>query len=190
MKATAIVVGAAAFLAALGAAASGRISIVSEDQAATAWTLAPDAPRVVAGYPVTVADKSQEVCVNIGYLIDKDGKTSQFTQMKAWSSANPDRAPDQAALQPFVQSAAAAVSMWRFVPVDGKPRQIYTSATFGFAVASGAATDAIRERCRISDLAGFIAEAKAKADRRGDLSTARARMRTDREQVSPMGTNF
>jgi hypothetical protein len=191
MKLSSIVVGTGVFLAAICAVASGRVNIVSENQAGASWTLAPDAPRVVAGYPGAAVDKTQDVCVNIGYLIDKDGKTSQFTQLKGWSSARPDREPEQAALQPFVQSAAAAVSMWRFVPVDGKPRSIYTSASFAFAGGKGAAGDEIRGRCRIADLAGFVARVQAKLARRGDLSRARTeRMRNEDERVDRMGSNY
>jgi protein tyrosine phosphatase (PTP) superfamily phosphohydrolase (DUF442 family) len=191
MKPACIVAGAAALLAALGASASGRITIVSEDHAQESWAPAPDEPRVLAGYPATAADKSQDVCVNIGYLIDKDGKTSEFTQMKAWSSAHPDGSIDQGSLQPFVQSAAAAISMWRFVPVGGKAHSIYTSATFAFPSAPGAATTPILEHCRIGDLADFVAQAKANQDRRGDLSRARTeRARSEREQVERMGANY
>jgi len=160
-----IVVGTGACLVALCATAGGRVTIVSEQDTAASWTLAPDAPRVVAGYPSAAADHAQDVCVNIGYMIEKDGKTSNFIQLKAWSSAAGKDAPAQESIQPFVQSAAAAVSMWRFVPVNPKAHSIYTSASFGFAGSKTLDEAAIRDRCRIEDLPALVAQAQAKQNR-------------------------
>jgi hypothetical protein len=158
-----------------GPAVAERITIVSEADAARIWAPATGVARVVAGYPDAAGDKSQDVCVNIGFLINKDGSTSDFTELKAWSSRSPDADARPEGVQPFVQSAAAAVSLWRFEPVKGKPRSIYTSASFGFAGSRSLPTEQVRAHCAIDDLPGFVARASDKSDRRRD--------RLEREQL-------
>jgi hypothetical protein len=186
----ALLVGASAAFLAAGTASAGRITIVSEDQAAQSWAFAPDKPRIVAGYPGAAADKSRDVCVSIGYLIKPDGSTSDFTQMKAWSSVGGEQAKPEE-LQAYVQVAAAAVSMWRFVPATPKAHSIYTSASFAFEGSKSLPGDAIRAHCRIDDLAGFVARAKAEKDRRGDINRGRSeRMAADNSMVEPMGTQY
>lgn len=167
----AIATGAFFALASLAVAAE-RITIVSESKSSELWSPAPGAVRVIAGYPTGVVDKSQDVCVNIGYLINKDGTTSNFTQMKAWSRRSPGVEPKPESVQPFVQSAAAAVSMWRLAPRSGKARAIYTSATFAFDGSKTATPEQIRANCSIGDLPKFVAEAKREEDRRGNLARA------------------
>src|SRR5436190_9904434 len=110
-----------------GTVGAGRIDIVSEAQAAQAWKPDPGQQQFVAGYPDAATDKSRDVCVSIGYLINADGSTSNFTQMKAWGSGSADGSLKSAEAQPYVQLAAAVVSRWKFVPV-ARPHQIYTAA--------------------------------------------------------------
>ena len=148
-----LVVGAGAALFAASSLA-GRIRIVSEDQAARSWSHAPDRPRVVAGYPAAATDKGRDVCINIGYLIKSDGSTSDYSQMAAWSSDGGDD------VQAYVQVAAAAVSMWRFVPAAGKAHPMYTSASFAFAGSKALPPEDIRSRCRIADLPGHVQQAQ------------------------------
>ena len=154
----------AAALLAAGAAAAGRIDIVSEAQVAQDWRPDPNQRRFVAGYPESAADKSRDVCVNIGFLIKADGSTSNFTEMKSWSSGAADGILTPAEADPYVQIAAAVVSRWRFVPV-ARPRSIYTSASFAFDGSKSLGSAGILERCRIDDLPAFVALAKARADR-------------------------
>jgi hypothetical protein len=162
-------------LAALGGSAmADRITIVSEDKVAEIWIPALGTARVIAGFPTSSADPSQDVCVNIGFLINKDGSTSNFTQMKAWSSRTPDQEAKPELVQPFVQSAAAAVSLWHFAPAKDKPKPIYTSASFSFEGSKTLSGDQIRARCRIDDLQEFVAEAKRKSDSRGNLAKSQA----------------
>lgn len=173
---------ASAMLLAFGASASGRGSIVSENQLAETWKPDPNAPRVAVGYPTSAADKSRDVCVNIGFKIEKDGSTSNFTQVKAWSSATPNDEPPPEQLRPFVKSAAALVSMWKFVPAGDKRRPVYTSASFVFVGSKSAGPDAIRARCHIEDLSAFVDQAKSRKAKRGDLE--RARQESNRQQES------
>lgn len=148
-----LVAGAGAALFAASTLAE-RISIVSEDQAPKAWIHAPGKARVVAGYPATVAGAGRDVCVNIGFRIKSDGSTSDFTQMKTWSSDGGEE------VQAYVQAAAAAVSMWRFVPAATRARPIYTSSTFAFHGSKALSVEDIRARCRIADLLDHVEQAK------------------------------
>lgn len=172
------------FALASAAAHADRITIVSESKSGEVWVQAPGTARVVAGYPTTVADKTQDVCVTIGYLIKKDGSTSDFSHLKAWSSRSPVGEPKPELVQPFVQSAAAAVSMWRLAPREGKPKSIYTSATFAFDGSKAVDAGKIAAYCRIDDLPWFVAQAK-KDNRRGNLrNRERDPQRSNTESVS------
>lgn len=142
--------------------AAQRIEIVSERNAGRYWKPAEGVVRVTAGYPREGAEPGQDVCVNIGFLIHVEGHTSNFTQMKAWSSKAPD--PEPALVQPFVQSAAAAVSMWKFQPVTRRTHAIYTSATFVFDGSKTLDAGQIRRHCEIRDLKDFVAEANRARD--------------------------
>lgn len=141
-------------------ASAGRITIVSESDSAKLWSPAPGVVQVRAGYPTTVADRAQDVCVNIGYLINANGTTSDFTQMKAWSSVSPGEEPKPELVQPFVQSAAAAVSMWRLASKSARPKSIYTSATFVFSGGKSMSEEALGAKCRIDNLQAHVAQAQ------------------------------
>jgi hypothetical protein len=154
--------------------------IVSEKDAGQSWSPAPGVARVVAGYPTTVADRSQDVCVNIGFFINQDGSTSDFSEMNAWHGRHPDEKPKSEWVRPFAQSAAAAVSLWRFVPVSEKSQPIYTSATFAFDGSKALALEQILGRCRIDDLREHVSQARREAELRGNL--ARAQMERARAQ--------
>lgn len=183
MKTAQLFCAAGALLLAFAAGASGRVAIVSEHEVAEKWKPAPDAPRVVVGYPASVADKLRDVCVNIGFMIEMDGSTSNFSQVKSWSSATPDGEPAAEQLRPFVQSAAAAVSMWKFVPATDKPRQVYTSAAFVFEGSQSPGPEAIRARCRIENLTAFVNQAKSRQAQRGDLERGRQERNRQENQI-------
>lgn len=183
MKRVQLLGAAGAMLLAFVASASGRVAIVSEHQVGEDWTPAPDLPRVLVGYPASAADKSRDVCVSIGFMIEKDGSTSNFSHVKSWSSATPDAEPAPEQLQPFVQSAAAAVSMWKFVPATRKPRPVYTSAAFVFEGSQSPGPDAIRARCRIENLTAFVSQAKEREARKGDLERGRQERNRQENQI-------
>ena len=164
-------------LAGLGTAVAGdRVTIVSEGATAGAWSPAPSKVMLVPGYPASLADKGEDVCVSVGYLLNRDGTTSDFSLLRSWGSRTPDSVRGRAHLAVFAQSAAAAVQRWRFVPVQGsrtKPKPVYTAASFAFS--NNPATDQtqLRARCVITDLADFIARAQADAYKRGNLNKGR-----------------
>ena len=142
-------------------ASAGRVSIVSEAELGKSWSLTPETAVFVAGYPAAAADKAQDVCVNLGFKINPDGSTSDYTLMKAWSSGTSDAAALDKLSEPFVQNAAAVVQRWKFVPAD-KPRAVYTSATMAFR-GSQASAEEVQSHCRIADLATFVADAAARS---------------------------
>lgn len=176
-----ILVSAATFALATAAFAADKVRVADTDVAAKEWAPAGGKALVAAPYPA-IADKSRDICVSLGYQINKDGTTSDFGVLRVWSSENPtvDGSPD--ALQPFVQSAAAAVSMWKFEPTPeaSKNRVLYTSAPIAFVGSKGTPADEVRQRCQVGDLREFIAQAQQKAFRRGDSNKAAI----DRQQRS------
>ena len=153
MKLSKVAVAATALFA-TAALAGGRTTIVSEQNAGQSWTPTPEAALVVAGYPKGSDNAARDACITLGYLIDKEGKTSNFVAMNAWSSVEGED-KDSPALAPYVQNAAAAASMWRYAPV-GKARQVYTAHTFAFAGSKALSEEEIRGRCRIVDLKAFV----------------------------------
>ncbi|MBC7655669.1 MAG: hypothetical protein H7147_00680 [Frankiaceae bacterium] len=149
-----------------------RVIIVSESELGQRWSPLPGSVRVVAGYPTVVSDPSQDVCVNIGFLINLDGSTSNFVEMKSWHAGASEGDPTAEQIRPFAQSAAAAVSLWRFSPVSGKSRPTYTTATFAFDGSKSVASGQIMERCRVDDLPAYVAEARREVEKRGSLTRA------------------
>ena len=185
----------AALCASVAAAASGRMTIVSEQHLGETWQPAPEASRYVAGYPEAAADKSLDVCVTIGFQIGEDGSTSHFAELKSWSSATPDRVPASKAVEAYVHTAAAVVSLWRYQPVGRKAHPVFTSASFAFEgqPASASAGAALREHCRIDDLPAFLAqvrnEAWLKENRRGSDRARKPHDMYDRHPNQRLGSD-
>lgn len=169
-------------LLASATAMAGSVTIVSEQDVVRNWSRAPNVKMVVAGYPSPVAQPPPDVCVNLGYMIKPDGSTSDFTQMKFWSS-DPTQTASSASLEPFVQSAAAAVSMWKFVPAKGKAKAVYTSATFAFDGSKKLGAGQIEDNCRIADLKDFVMKAKEESDKRSGVAKQREAQK-ERERMT------
>lgn len=167
----------AAALTALGVAqAADRVDIVSEDSLAKHWRVAPGTMATVAAYPAIVADKSDRVCVGIGYQVHPDGSTSSHAVLRSWSAAHPEGDEHANYIQPFARNAIAAVQAQKLAQVRAKQvRVIYTATTFTF----GNESPEVRERCHISNLMAFIAKAQAEAMRRGNLK--KSEMDRDRQ---------
>jgi len=161
-----ISVGCAALLVA-GIASAGRANIVNEKDAAQTWKPDPNGQHYVPGYPTKALNPRSDACVTVGYLIQKDGSTTNFTELKSWSSDTPDRAPKPSESEPYVQLAAAVVARTKFVPVQPKAHPVYTSATFAFDGSKSLGEDAIRAHCLIEDLPKYVAELKEKAANQG-----------------------
>ena len=118
-------------------------------------------------YPETYASHAGDVCVGIGYKLNADGTTSDFTMLKAWSDNQPKQGREQY-WQAFACAASDVVAQWKFVPRAGvsKPSPVYTVATFVF---SQDAVATARKECVISNLARHIYELKGAARTRPDL---------------------
>ena len=165
---------AASLLAVLGSAtAADKVTILSEGGASPYWRAIPETIAMPA-YPGIVADKSEDVCIGVGYMLDSDGSTGEFAVLNAWGSKTAQAKPTDAHFLPFSQNALAAVQRWKFATTGGgsaKVKPIYTAATFAFSTTQGGDIGAVRGHCTIADLADFIARVQAEAyRRRGNLN--------------------
>lgn len=166
------------------ALAADPVTIVSEGASASLWRPDPAVPPMAAGYPSKLADKTEDVCIGIGYLLKEDGTTSDYSLLTSWGSKGDAGAQAGGRLDPFAQNAVAVVSRWRFVPLDGGKRAalrpLYTAATFAFSTNPAADLEALRGHCRIADLPDFVAKAQAAAYKKGNPD--KGRMERNRAQ--------
>lgn len=182
---------AASLLAVFGSAsAADKASILSEGAASQFWRPIPETMAMPA-YPAIVADKSEDVCIGVGYMLNPDGSTSDFALLSAWGSKTAVAKPTDPHFLAFSQNSMASVQRWKFASIGGvnaKVKPIYTAATFAFSTAQGADVAAVRGHCTIADLPDFIAKAQAEAyDRRGNLNKGILdRNRTQYPPVMPL----
>jgi hypothetical protein len=157
-------------LASIASAAAERIDIVSEGATNKIW--APPAQPLAPAYPAIVKDNDQ-VCVGVGYMIEKDGSTSGFMILRSWSRAHGSGDDANPAIEPFARNALAAVQQWKFSPLQaGKERKVYTATTFAFdREATGDAAE-LKHKCVVGNLSAFIDKAKGDAFRTGNLNKA------------------
>lgn len=150
------VVGLGCLLVAAQASAGERIKVKDEGGIRDAWNLAPGTQLVVPPYPPEHAANKADVCVAVGYLIGKDGTTSEFSMLKSWSSTKPAGDGD-AYWGAFARYASAALSQWRFAPKPevADPKPVYTVATFVF---SDRPTAELRGKCAIPSLQMHLLE--------------------------------
>ena len=172
---------------AVGAGAlASEIAIISEGGTASIWRPAPGVPVVVPGYPDSVADKSEDVCVSLGYQLKADGTTSDIAVLTSWGSKTPAGNAPEGHFDAYAQYAAAALTQWRFAPVGGgnaNIKPLYTAATFAFSTNAEADRQALRAHCVIENLSGFIAKARADAYKKGNIK--KSEMARDRTQTAP-----
>lgn len=141
--------------AALPAAAADRIPIVDEGALGTRWTLVPDT-ALMPPYPEAHAKDAEEVCLVVGYLVNADGRTSDFSVLKSWTSGNNSRGRKDF-WEDFAGLSSRALARWRYAPGDTvAARPVYTAATFVFGAPGAMA--ATREHCAVADLGARLAE--------------------------------
>jgi hypothetical protein len=172
---------------AIGALAADRTNVVNESASVKIWAPDPAHARTMPGYPSTFADKSEDACVSIGYLLNRDGSTSDYTMLKSWGAKTPDNSRNRNHLDALAQAAVATVQSWHFVPAPGnraKIQPIYTAATFSFTSNASADRESLNSHCRIADLPSFVAKAQAMAYRRGNLQ--KGRLERDRVENAPV----
>lgn len=161
MWAVAAVLGLASAGPAWSSKTEGRVDVVTEGGIGKHWGAAPGASFAAPGYPAQFKERAANVCLSIGYTLNSEtGTPSDLTLLQAWSRDKDDVALTDAELEPFVQSAAAALSQWRFVPKEGAPKHVttLTSATMTFNGAPNTAPASLPGQCRITDLPAFVSE--------------------------------
>lgn len=149
-----------ALLAATAAMAQQPERIADEGTIGDKWALADGVPLAQAVYPPQMAARGNSACIALGYLIGKDGKTSDFQMIKAWNSEAGEDEPVEGYWQAFAGAGAEAVSQWQFKPrpevTDAVPTR--TVATLGFQGPKGGTPAEVRGHCKISGLEGYLAE--------------------------------
>jgi len=156
----------------LAAQAQDKVRIANEGGIRDAWTLAPGTTLAAPGYPASFAARGDAVCLAMGYRIQPDGSTSDFTLLRAWNGATGEQEPEAGYWDAFSQAGAAALSQWKFSPKTeaGMPKPVDTVATLVFAGKGESNVTALRGRCQVADLADFLENAKLKRNRRGDMN--------------------
>jgi len=174
----------------LPATAGDRVRIVDEGGLGKEWRLADGASLAVPAYPALFAKRGDSVCVAIGYAVDGDGSTSDFSLLRGWSSASGAREPVPGYWQAFAEAGAGAVSQWKFAPRPEakKPERTYTVATMHFMGREPMDPAALRGHCRIEDLAGLVQKMKSQGVQNGNLAAAEYQrgVRAMRNRQAPM----
>ncbi len=172
IKTTLVATAAIMVLASLAVQAKDRERIANEGTIGDKWMLADGAKLATAEYPGYFAERGDDVCIALGYKINKDGTTSDFSVLRQWNSEAEDKEPVDGFWKAFAESAAHAVSQWKFKPRPdaGAPVTTLTVATLGFNGKKGVDPVALRGHCKIADLTDAIEQAKTKRAQRGSLN--------------------
>ena len=150
-------------LAVSAQAADKKPRIADEGSIGGEWKLAEGMKSLpVPGYPETMKERGDSVCVAIGYSIDPTGKTGDFTLLKSWSSGM-DLPKDY--FDPYSAAAAGALSQWAFAPRAEvqNPQRTITVATMTFRGKDKMDGTQLAANCRIENLAAMLNEAGNKA---------------------------
>ena len=165
--------------------AADTIRMVDEGGIRTQWTLAAGATLAMPQYPVDVARSAPvDACMALGYRIAPDGTTSDFRVLKQWNDASGAIEPVDGAWAAFAQSAADAVSQWKFAPrADASPEAVYTVATLTWQTRKDTNPVTLRNRCKIDDLVVFMRNDSDKKGLNDHIIDRTARARDDRIQT-------
>lgn len=163
---------AIAMLLSQGAHAQDRVRIVNEGGIRSDWTLAPGATLSAPGYPGAFAKTGDDVCVAMGYRIQPDGSTSDFSLLKVWSSRSGEGEAVEGYWDAFSQASVAALQSWKFAPRPevSKPVRVDTVATMTFTGLQSVDAATLRGKCKIEDLAAFLEQVKVDMAKRSDLN--------------------
>ena len=145
--------------------AARAVRVVNEGGIRDAWTLAPGQKLAAPGYPAAYAQRGDNVCLAIGYRVQPNGKTSDFTTLHAWTSSAGGVEPEAGYFDAFGQAAVAALSEWQFAPKPGvsKPQPVDTVATVTFMSQKSAIdSQTLRAHCAVADLQSAIERAREK----------------------------
>ena len=154
------------------ALAADKHRIANEGTIGDKWMLADGGTLATATYPPALALRGDDVCIALGYLIGKDGKTSDFAVLKQWNSESGAKEPVDDFWQAFAQAGADAVSQWRFKPRPdaGVVMPTFTVATLGFQGKQAMDPAQLRGHCKIVDLADLLEKLKADPFQRGGIN--------------------
>jgi len=146
---------AALAAAALPAMAADKIRIADEGKLGNEWTLVPGT-QLMPPYPEAYAKDPEEVCLVVGYLVNADGTTSDYSLLKSWTSGSNSRSRNKFWAE-FADLSSRALSQWRYAPADAaSARPVYTAATFVFGRPDAAA--ATRTHCEVTSLMERVVE--------------------------------
>lgn len=152
--------------------AQGKARVANEGEIRDEWRIADGVKLGAPGYPGAFADRGESVCVAMGYRINPDGTTGNYTLLKAWSGTSGDREPAEGFWDAFAQASAAALGEWKFAPRQpgASPRAVDTVATMTFSGARAVEPSELRARCRIDDLTAYLEQVKLDLGKRGDMN--------------------
>ena len=153
-------------------AAQSSVRVANEGVIRDKWMLADGVTLSAPGYPASFATSGDNVCVAMGYRINPDGTTGEFTMLRGWNSRAGGKEPEPGFWDAFSRVSAGALAQWRFKPRPeaGVPRAVDTVATMTFVGKHAQDPVALRAQCKVKDLAAALNEAKVKIARRGDMN--------------------
>lgn len=163
-----ILSGVAAIALALVAAPlrASDLDVVNEGGIGRDWAAAPGASFAAPGYPAEMLERRAHVCLNVAYTLGPEGVPSDLELLKSWSRDDMNVPLSDGELDGFVQSAAMALTQWRFVPKDaGRTKPTRTSATLVFRGSKALSNDDIAANCKVPDLAAYIESSDGEAAR-------------------------
>jgi len=171
--------------------AADTIRMVDEGGIRTQWTLAAGATLAMPQYPVDVARSAPvDACMALGYRIAPDGTTSDFRVLKQWNDASGAIEPVDGAWAAFAQSAADAVSQWKFAPrADASPEAVYTVATLTWRGRNTTDPRTLQAHCRIDSLAAHMSRATPNEDLTDELIDRQYRL-NDAARRAPEDCDF
>lgn len=154
--------GCVGFFANGSVSAGDRVSIVDEGGIREQWMA--DGTLAAPGMPERFARRGDNACVAMGYAINEDGSTSDFSLLKSWSSSGNDEPSSSDYWQDLLGASAAAVSQWKFKPRPevGNAVTTYTVVTMTFMGADTMEAAELRKHCGISNLQAFIERDRAR----------------------------
>lgn len=140
--------------------AQDKERIANEGSIGDKWMLSDGETLATAQYPGYMAPRGDNVCIALGYLINKDGSTSEFSVLKQWNSESGEKEPVDGFWQAFAVAGADAVSQWKFKPRPGvdNPVPTRTVAILGFNAGQGVDAAELRNHCHIADLRAHLAD--------------------------------
>lgn len=155
MRARTLIFAATIAVALPAAAATDGIRIADEGKIGDQWSLVPGT-QLMPPYPQEYAKTPEEVCLVVGYLVNADGTTSDFSLLKSWTSGANSRSRKDFWAE-FADLSSRALAQWKYAPKDAaSAKPVYTAATFVFGTPGNIA--ATKEHCEITDLTMRLVE--------------------------------